>query len=102
MIDLHHVLTPNGHKVKIMLEETGLPYRTIQYNMLAGEHLTPAFRQINPNGKVPAIVDHDPIGGGAPYPVFETGAILIYLAEKTGRFLPEAPRRRHQALQWLM
>jgi len=102
LIDLHFVPTPNGHKISIMLLETGLPHRVIPYRLLDGEHLTPAFREINPNGRLPAIVDHDPIGGGAPYPVFETGAILIYLAEKTGRFLPADPRRRHQAIQWLM
>jgi len=102
MIDLHFVATPNGHKISIMLLETGLEHRLIHYRLLDGDHLTPAFREISPNNRVPAIVDHDPIGGGAPYPVFETGAILIYLAEKTGRFLPADPRGRHLAIQWLM
>lgn len=102
MIDLHFCETPNGHKVSIMLEETGLDYRVIRYNLLEGHHLEAAFRAINPNNRVPALVDHAPIGGGAPYPVFETGAMLIYLAEKTGQFLPADPRRRHQAFQWLM
>jgi GST-like protein len=102
MIELHHVGTPNGHKVTIMLEETGLPYKVIAYNLMNGEHFTPEFRKINPNNKLPAIVDLDPADGGAPYPVFETGAILIYLAEKSGKLLPGELRRRHLALQWLM
>ena len=102
MIDLHFVPTPNGHKVSIMLLEIGLEHRIIPYNLLAGDLRTSEFRAINPNGRAPAIVDHDPIGGGAPYPVFETGAILIYLAEKTGRFLPAEPRARYRAHQWLM
>jgi len=102
MIDLHFVPTPNGHKISIMLLETGLEHRVIQYRLLEGDHLTPEFREISPNSRAPAIVDHDPIGGGEPYPVFETGAILIYLADKTGRFLPADPRGRHLAIQWLM
>jgi glutathione S-transferase len=102
MIDLHFVATPNGHKLSIMLLETGLEHRIIRYNMLAGEHRTAEFRAISPNGRAPAIVDHDPIGGGEPYPMFETGAILIYLAEKSGRFLPVEPRARYRAHQWLM
>jgi len=102
MIDVHFVPTPNGAKVSIMLAETGLAHRLIPYDMLAGEHLTPAFRRINPNARLPAIVDHDPIGGGEPLAVFESGAILLYLAEKTGRFMPADPRRRAQAQQWLM
>jgi GST-like protein len=68
MIDVHFTPTPNGHKVSIMLEETGLPHRLISYDMLAGEHLRPEFRAVNPNGRLPAIVDHDPIGGGPPRP----------------------------------
>jgi GST-like protein len=102
MIDLHFVATPNGHKLSIMLLETGLQHRIIRYNMLAGDHRTPEFLAISPNGRAPAIVDHDPIGGGASYPMFETGAILIYLAEKSARFLPTEPRARYRAHQWLM
>ncbi len=102
MIDLHGVSTPNGHKISIMLAETGLPHRHIKYNLLEGEHLKPGFRAINPNHRLPAIVDHDPIGGGEPLALFESGAILIYLADKSGRFLPAAPRLRHTAIQWLM
>jgi GST-like protein len=102
VIELHHVGTPNGHKVTIALEELGLPYRVIAYDLLKGEHFTPQFRRINPNHKLPAIVDHEPPFGGEPFAVFETGAILIYLAEKAGRLLPADPRRRSVALQWLM
>jgi GSH-dependent disulfide-bond oxidoreductase len=102
MIELHHVLTPNGHKVTILLEETGLAYTARVYNMLEGEHLTPEFRRINPNGRLPALVDHAPTGGGAPFAVFESGAMLIYLAEKAGRFLPAEPQARSLTLQWLM
>jgi GSH-dependent disulfide-bond oxidoreductase len=102
MIELHHVLTPNGHKVTILLEEAGLAYQARVYNMLEGEQLTPAFRRINPNGRLPALIDHDPPGGGAPFAVFESGAMLIYLAEKAGRFLPADPKGRSLTIQWLM
>lgn len=102
MIDVYFTPTPNGHKVSIMLEETGLPHQLLKMDMLAGDHLTPEYRRINPNGRLPAIVDHEPIGGGAPLPVFESGAILLYLAEKSGQLLPADPRRRSQAQQWLM
>jgi len=102
MIDLHTVATPNGHKVSIMLEEVALAYKVIPYDIFAGDQFTPAFLKLNPNNKLPVIVDHDPIGGGGPYTVFETGAILIYLAEKAGRLLPTDARARHDTLQWLM
>jgi GST-like protein len=102
LIDLHHVATPNGHKVSIALEEMGLPYRVIPYNLMKGEHFTPEFRRINPNNKLPAIVDNDPADGKGPFAVFETGAILIYLAEKSGKLLPTDFRRRSLALQWLV
>lgn len=102
MIELHHVGTPNGHKISIALEELGLPYRAIVYNLLNGDHFTPAFRKINPNNKLPAIVDLEPSDGGAPFAVFETGSILIYLAEKAGALLPKDLRRRSLALQWLV
>ena len=102
MIDLHTVATPNGHKVSIMLEEIGLPYNVIPYDIFEGEQFTPAFVALNPNSKLPVIVDHDPIGGGDPFPVFETGAILYYLADKTDMLLSAEPRRRHQTMQWLM
>src|SRR3546814_16996016 len=90
MIDLHFVRTPNGHKASIMLEELGVPYRSRVYDMLKGEHLAAAFRAINPNCRLPVLVDTEPDDGGAPLPVFESGAILISLAEKYGRKLGSA------------
>lgn len=101
MIDVHYVATSNGMKVAIMLEELGLPYRLIVYELFEGQHLTPQFRAINPNCKLPAIVDHAPVDGGKPFSVFESGAILLYLAEKTGKLLPKEPRARSLAQQWL-
>jgi GST-like protein len=102
MIDLYTVPTPNGHKISIMLEECGLPYRVIPGSMTKGDQFKPEYLAINPNSKFPALIDHDPIGGGAPITVFETGAMLIYLADKTGRFLPREPARHYEVLQWLM
>jgi len=102
MIDLHYWPTPNGWKVSIMLEECGLPYTLKPVNIGRGEQFTPEFLAISPNNRMPAIVDHDPPGGGAPLAVFESGAILIYLAEKSGRFLPADLRGRHATMQWLM
>lgn len=102
MIDLHYWPTPNGWKVSIMLEECGSPYTLKPVNIGRGEQFSPEFLAISPNNRMPAIVDHDPPGGGAPIAVFESGAILIYLAEKTGRFLPADLRGRHATLQWLM
>ena len=101
MIDLHYAATPNGQKIAIMLEEVGLAHRVISYDIFDGDQLTAAFGRINPNHKLPAIVDQAPTGGGAPIAVFESGAILQYLAEKTGRFLPREPRPRAAVLQWL-
>lgn len=101
MIDLHYSATPNGQKVVIMLEEATLPFRVIPYDIFEGDQLTAEFGRINPNHKLPAIVDHAPEDGGRPLAVFESGAILQYLAEKTGRFLPAAVRERSQAIQWL-
>jgi GST-like protein len=102
MIDLHYVATANGMKAVIALEEMGLPYNVLDYPLFDGKHLTPEFRKLNPNNKLPVIVDHAPSFGGGPMPVFETGAILIYLAEKSGKFLPADPRQRMVALQWLV
>lgn len=101
MIDLHYAATPNGQKIAIMLEETGLPFRVIAYDIFAGEQLSPAFGRINPNHKLPAIVDTAPEDGGEPVAVFESGAVLQYLAEKTGQFLAPRGRARSAALQWL-
>ncbi len=103
MIDFYYWPTPNGWKVAIMLEECGLPYRMIPVNIGKGEQFDPAFLKISPNHRMPAIVDHDGLQGtgGPPVPVFESGAILIWLAEKTGRFLPQDPLGRKEALEWL-
>lgn len=101
MIDLHNVRTANGLKIGIMLEETGLPYRIINYDIFSGDHLRPEFKRINPNHKLPSIVDHDPGDGGDSFSVFETGAILIYLARKSRKLLSPELRQQSLALQWL-
>ncbi|WP_325346825.1 glutathione binding-like protein [Xylophilus sp.] len=101
MIELHYWPTPNGHKIALFLEEAGLPYTLHPVNIGAGEQFRPEFLRIAPNNRIPAIVDTDPAGGGAPVSVFESGAILLYLAEKTGRFLPHDLRGRTEVLQWL-
>ncbi len=101
MIDLYTWATPNGHKASIMLEETGLDYRVHPVDIANDEQFAPEYEAINPNGKIPAIVDQDGPGGG-PLTVFELGAILIYLAEKAGQFLSAEPRERSQTMQWLM
>ncbi len=101
MIDLYYWTTPNGHKITMFLEESGLPYRIVPVNIGSGAQFDPAFLAIAPNNRIPAIVDHDPKGGGAPLPVFESGAILLYLAEKTARFLPPDVRGRFEVIQWL-
>jgi len=101
MIDLYYWPTPNGHKVTLMLEETGLEYRIIPVNIGKGDQFAPEFLAISPNNRMPAIVDHAPADGGAPQSVFESGAILLYLARRTGRFLPKDPRAEIEALEWL-
>lgn len=101
MIDLYYWPTPNGHKITLMLEETGLAYRLLPVNIGAGDQFQPEFLAISPNNKMPAMVDHDPVDGAGPQSVFESGAILLYLAEKTGKFLPSAPRARLSTLEWL-
>lgn len=101
MITLYTWPTPNGHKVQIALEELGIPYEAVPIDITRGDQLQPEYRDINPNGKVPAIVDHDG-PGGTPHRIFESGAILVYLAEKTGRLLSADPRMRSETLQWLM
>jgi GST-like protein len=100
MIDLYTAATPNGQKIHIMLEETGLDYRETWIDFDRGDQFDPDFLKISPNNKIPAIVDSDG-PGGAPISLFESGAILLYLAEKTGRFLPADPRKRWDTLQWL-
>jgi GST-like protein len=101
MIDFYTWDTPNGHKIRIMLEECGLDYRTHPVNLGKGEQFDPDFLAINPNNKIPAIVDPEGPGGG-PISIFESGAILLYLAEKTGRFMPTGERERWQVMEWLM
>lgn len=104
-LDLYYWPTPNGWKISIMLEECGLPYNFIPVNIGKGAQFAPEFLAISPNNRMPAIVDHAPLageGGGEPLAVFESGAILQYLAEKTGRFIPADLRGRYQVLQWLM
>jgi GST-like protein len=101
MIDLHYWTTPNGHKITLFLEETGLPYKIFPVNIGKDEQFKPDFLKIAPNNRIPAIVDHEPADGGEPLSLFESGAILQYLAEKTGRFLPQDLRGRQETLQWL-
>jgi GST-like protein len=101
MIDLYYWTTPNGHKITIFLEEAGLPYTIKPVNIGKGEQFAPEFLAISPNNRIPAIVDHEPAGGGNPISVFESGAILQYLAEKTGKFLPADLRGRTEVMQWL-
>jgi GST-like protein len=101
MIDLYYWTTPNGHKITLFLEEAGLPYTIHPVNLGRGDQFKPEFLAISPNNRIPAIVDQDPGDGGAPVSVFESGAILLYLAEKTGKFLPKDLRGRIAALEWL-
>ena len=101
MIDLYYWTTPNGHKITIFLEEAGVPYTIKPINIGKGEQFAPEFLAISPNNRIPAIVDHEPAGGGNPISIFESGAILQYLAEKTGKFLPADLRGRTEVMQWL-
>jgi len=101
MIDLYYWTTPNGHKITLFLEEAGLEYRIIPVNISQGDQFKPEFLAISPNNRMPAIVDHEPEDGGAPVSVFESGAILLYLAEKTGQFIAKDLRGRVEVLQWL-
>jgi GSH-dependent disulfide-bond oxidoreductase len=101
MIELHYWPTPNGHKITIFLEETGTPYRIIPVNIGTGDQFKPEFLKIGPNNRMPAIVDTAPADGGKPIAVFESGAILEYLGEKTGRFFPTELRARNEVRQWL-
>ena len=101
MIDLYYWTTPNGHKITLFLEETGLPYTLHPINIGKGEQFQPDFLRIAPNNRIPAIVDNAPADGGEPVSIFESGAILLYLAEKTGQFLSTDLRQRVDALQWL-
>ena len=101
MIDLYYWPTPNGHKITMFLEETDMPYRLIPVNIGKGEQFNPEFLAISPNNRMPAIVDHAPMGGGAPISVFESGAILLYLAQKSEQFIPESVRGSTEVIEWL-
>jgi GST-like protein len=101
MIDVYFWTTPNGYKITIMLEEVGLPYNVIPVNIRTGDQFKPDFLKISPNNKIPAIVDHEGPGGN-PFSLFESGAILMYLAEKTGKLMPSEMRKRYEVVEWLM
>lgn len=101
MIDLYYWTTPNGHKITLFLEETGLPYTILPINIGKGDQFQPDFLKVSPNNRIPAIVDRAPADGGEPISLFESGAILLYLAEKTGQFMPSTLRGRSDVLQWL-
>jgi len=102
MIDLYYWTTPNGHKITLFLEEAGLEFKIHPVNIGKGEQFSPDFLKISPNNRIPAIVDNAPADGGKPISVFESGAILLYLAGKTGKFIPKDLRGQVQALEWLM
>ena len=101
MIDLYYWTTPNGHKITLCLEEAGLDYRIRPIDIAKGEQFSAEFLEISPNNRIPAIVDRTPIDGGQPLALFESGAILEYLADKSGKFLPKSGRQRYRVLQWL-
>ncbi len=101
MIELYYWPTPNGHKITLFLEEARLPYKIKPVNIGKGEQFAPEYLKISPNNKMPAIVDTDPLGGGGPLSLFESGAILQYLAEKTGKFSPKDARERYVVTEWL-
>jgi GST-like protein len=101
MIELYYWTTPNGHKITMFLEEVGLPYQVIPINIGAGDQFKPEFLKISPNNRIPAIIDPEPLDGGQAISVFESGAILLYLAEKTGQFISTDLRERVEVLQWL-
>ena len=102
MIDLHYWPTPNGKKVAIQLEECGLDYNLIECNIGRGDQFKDEFLSVCPNNRMPALVDHTPEGGGAPISIFESGAIMLYLAEKTGQFMPKGIRGRYDVIQWVI
>ena len=100
MIDLHYWTTPNGHKITMFLEETGLKYKIFPVVIGKGDQFKPEFLKIAPNNRIPAMVDHEPNGGGKPVSIFESGAMLLYLAEKTGKFIPADLHGRYDVIQW--
>ncbi len=101
MLDLHYWPTPNGKKVTILLEECGAPYKIVPCRIGEGDQFTPEFLAISPNNRMPALVDHDPPGGGEPIAIFESGAIMMYVAEKAGQFYPQDLRSRYEVNQWV-
>ena len=102
MIDLHYWPTPNGKKVTILLEECGVAYKMIPCNIATGDQFSDEFLKIAPNNRMPAMIDHDPLDGGQPISVFESGAMMMYIAEKTGMFWPQELRPRYDVTQWIM
>jgi len=102
MYDVHYWPTPNGKKVTILLEELGVPYTIVPVNIGKGDQFTDAFLNIGPNNRMPALVDHDPVGGGPPISVFESGAMMMYIAEKEGKFFPQDPRGKAEVTQWVI
>ena len=102
MIDVHYWPTPNGKKVTILLEECGLPYKIVPVNISRGDQFSDMFLGISPNNRTPAIADHEPKGGGKPIAIFESGAIMMYIAEKAGRFWPQDTRQKYEVAQWLI
>ncbi|NKB96911.1 MAG: glutathione S-transferase family protein [Pseudomonadales bacterium] len=102
MLDLHYWPTPNGKKVTIQLEECGIPYNVVECNIGRGDQFSEEFLSINPNNRMPALVDHEPADGAGPLSVFESGAIMLYIAEKTGQFMPADTRGRYDVVQWVM
>ncbi len=102
MIDLYYWPTPNGKKVTILLEECGLPYNLIPLHIGRGDQFSPEFLKLNPNHRMPALIDHEPMGGGAPLGIFESGAMMMYIAEKAGKFFPQDPHGKYEVTQWVM
>lgn len=102
MIDLHYWPTPNGKKVTILLEECGVAYNMIPCNIATGDQFSDEFLKIGPNNRMPAMIDHEPLDGGKPISVFESGAMMMYIAEKTGMFWPQELRPRYDVTQWIM
>ncbi len=102
MIDIHYAPTPNGKKVTILLEELGVPYNVVPINIGGGDQFKDGFLKISPNNRMPALVDHEPLGGGEPIAIFESGAMMMYIAEKHGRFWPQDPRGKYEVAQWVI
>ena len=102
MIDLHYWPTPNGKKVTILLEECGLPYKIVPVNIQRGDQFSEEFLEMNPNHRMPVMVDHEPKGGGKPIVVFESGSIMMYIAEKVGKFWPQDTRTKYEVNEWVV